>query len=86
MSICSVTLSLGCLTKADLVLLIDSSSSVGQEDFQHLEDFVKDLVVQLPIGQDQVSPAKGRDQETSMAFVVRNNCHVTAYTQKDYTV
>ena len=55
MCICSVTLSLGCLTKADLVLLIDSSSSVGQEDFQHLEDFVKDLVVQLPIGQDQVS-------------------------------
>ncbi|KAK7491400.1 hypothetical protein BaRGS_00017378, partial [Batillaria attramentaria] len=43
-----------CLTKADLVLLVDSSSSVGREDFEHLEDFIKDLVVQLPVGQDQV--------------------------------
>ncbi|KAL8616408.1 hypothetical protein ACOMHN_032262 [Nucella lapillus] len=43
-----------CLTKADLVLLIDSSSSVGMEDFGHLEDFVKNLAVQLPIGPDQV--------------------------------
>ena len=68
------------------MLLIDSSSSVGQEDFQHLEDFVKDLVVQLPIGQDQVSPAKGKEQETSRAFVVGNNCHVTAYTQDDHAV
>nr|KAG5702882.1 hypothetical protein BaRGS_019101 [Batillaria attramentaria] len=39
---------------ADLVLLVDSSSSVGREDFEHLEDFIKDLVVQLPVGQDQV--------------------------------
>ncbi|XP_025115701.1 uncharacterized protein LOC112577005 [Pomacea canaliculata] len=44
----------GCLAKADLVLLVDSSSSVGQEDFEHLEDFLKDLVMQLPVAPDQV--------------------------------
>ena len=45
---------------------------MGQEDFEHLEDFVKDLVVQLPIGQDQVSSTENDDLETFLVFVVRH--------------
>ncbi|GFO23771.1 collagen alpha-4(vi) chain [Plakobranchus ocellatus] len=43
-----------CLQKADLVFVVDSSSSVGQNDFHHLEDFLKDAIVQLPVQRDNV--------------------------------
>ncbi|KAK3786239.1 hypothetical protein RRG08_064498 [Elysia crispata] len=43
-----------CLQTADLVFLIDSSSSVGQNDFHHLEDFLKDVIMQLPVQPDKV--------------------------------
>jgi len=31
----------GCLTKADVVLMVDSSTSVGSTNFQKLEHFLK---------------------------------------------
>ncbi|GFS00163.1 collagen alpha-6(VI) chain [Elysia marginata] len=46
-SITSLPAPSSCLQKADLVFLVDSSSSVGQNDFHHLEDFLKDVIVQV---------------------------------------
>ncbi|XP_041376879.1 cartilage matrix protein-like [Gigantopelta aegis] len=44
----------GCLQRADLVFLVDSSSSISSEDFQQLEEFLKDVAVRLPIGPNNV--------------------------------
>jgi hypothetical protein len=34
----------GCLKKADLVFMVDSSSSVGNTNFQKLEHFLKVII------------------------------------------
>ncbi|XP_046585152.1 uncharacterized protein LOC124292144 [Haliotis rubra] len=44
----------GCLQKADLVFMIDSSSNVGDAQHQQLEQFLKDFIIRLPIGKDKV--------------------------------
>ncbi|XP_035824757.1 uncharacterized protein LOC101847325 [Aplysia californica] len=44
----------GCLQKADVMFLLDSSSSIGQNNFQKLEDFLKNTVKDLDIGPDKV--------------------------------
>ncbi|KAK3581063.1 hypothetical protein CHS0354_033849 [Potamilus streckersoni] len=44
----------GCLHKADLVFLVDSSSSVGNTNFQKVEHFLKDVVTKLDVGPDRV--------------------------------
>ena len=36
------------------MFLLDSSSSIGQKNFQKLEDFLKNTVKDLDIGQDKV--------------------------------
>lgn len=43
-----------CLQKADLAFLIDSSSSVGAENFHKMENFLKSAVSKLDVGQDKV--------------------------------
>ncbi|KAK7505812.1 hypothetical protein BaRGS_00003083 [Batillaria attramentaria] len=44
----------GCLDKADVVFLLDSSSSIGKDNFHKLEDFLKDVVQDLNISPDGV--------------------------------
>ena len=44
----------GCLQKADLVFLLDSSSTIGKDNFRKLEDFLKDVVQDLNISPDGV--------------------------------
>ena len=36
------------------MFLLDSSSTIGQTNFQKLEDFMKNTVKNLPVGPDQV--------------------------------
>ncbi|XP_071091876.1 uncharacterized protein [Haliotis cracherodii] len=44
----------GCLQKADLVFMIDSSSNVGIAQHQQLENFLKNFLIRLPVGKDKV--------------------------------
>lgn len=45
---------LGCLQKADLAFLVDSSSSIGPANFQKLETFLKGAISRLDVGADKV--------------------------------
>ena len=45
---------LGCLTSADLVFMVDSSSSVGSTNFQKLEHFLKDVVSKIDVAPNKV--------------------------------
>lgn len=42
------------LRKADIVFLLDSSSSIGKDNFHKLEDFLKDVASKLPVSQDGI--------------------------------
>ncbi|WAR11991.1 CO6A5-like protein, partial [Mya arenaria] len=44
----------GCLTKADVVFMVDSSTSVGAANFQKLEHFLKDVMTKVDIGANKV--------------------------------
>ncbi|XP_041376891.1 uncharacterized protein LOC121389362 [Gigantopelta aegis] len=44
----------GCPGRADIVFLLDSSTSVGKSNYEHLEDFLKHIVSRLPVGRDLV--------------------------------
>ncbi|XP_076470008.1 uncharacterized protein LOC143300296 [Babylonia areolata] len=44
----------GCLQKADVVFLLDSSSSIGKDNFRKMEDFLKDVVQDLNVSPDGV--------------------------------
>lgn len=45
---------LGCLQKADVVFLLDSSSSIGKDNFHKIEDFLKDVTEELAISPEGV--------------------------------
>ncbi|XP_053376973.1 uncharacterized protein LOC123528762 [Mercenaria mercenaria] len=44
----------GCLQRADLVFMVDSSSSVGNANFQKLEHFLKDVVSKIDVAPNKV--------------------------------
>ena len=44
----------GCLQKADVVFMLDSSSSVGTLNFEKTENFIKNFVSKLNVGKDGV--------------------------------
>lgn len=44
-----MTLSPGCDTPADVVFAVDSSGSIGKENFQKAIDFVKNVARELPV-------------------------------------
>ena len=44
----------GCLSQADVVFLLDGSSSVGDGNFQRLLSYVKTFSSQLPVSQQGV--------------------------------
>ncbi|KAL8559721.1 hypothetical protein ACOMHN_002254 [Nucella lapillus] len=47
----------GCLQKADVMFVVDSSSSIGKDNFRKLEDYVKDVVQDLNVAPDGVHVA-----------------------------
>ena len=51
---CTDFYTLGCLTSADLVFMVDSSSSVGSTNFQKLEHFLKDVVSKIDVAPNKV--------------------------------
>jgi collagen type VI alpha len=46
--------SVGCLHKADVVFMIDSSTSVGSENFQKTQNFLKNIITNMDVGHDKV--------------------------------
>lgn len=44
----------GCLHKADVVFMVDSSTSVGSEDFQKTQNFLKNVITNMDVGHDKV--------------------------------